>query len=113
MVRVTEVGAAGKRRHERRPSFIKAEPNGQPISVLDVSVGGVGGTIELRGDSDSIPESGEMATIVLQPDGDQPVVLTVELIYVDRDSNLFGAQIIEMGDDQCQIMKWLSVGRSL
>ncbi len=113
MVRVTEVGAAGNRRHERRPSFIKAELNGQPISVLDVSVGGVGGTIELRGDSDSIPESGEMATIVLQPDGTQPVVLTVELIYVDRGLNLFGAQIVEMSDDQFQIIKRLSVGKPL
>ncbi len=101
MVRVIEVGTVERRKHERQPSFMKAEMNGQPITILDVSLGGggVGGIIELRGDSDSIPEPGEIATLVLQPDSDIPVVLTVEVIRVDRDLNLFGAQIVDMDHD--------------
>lgn len=112
MVRVTKLDAADRRRSERFPSFIKAELNGQPITILDASLGGVGGTIELRGDLSSMPEPGEMATVVLQTDSDQPIVLTVEVIRVDRDLNLFGAQIVEMSEDQYQLMKRLCVKQS-
>ena len=74
MVRVTDVGAAERRKHKRHISFIKAEMNGQPVTILDASLGGIGGTIELRGDVGKIPGPGEAATVVLQPDSGQPVV---------------------------------------
>lgn len=109
MVRVTKTSAAEQRRDERHPSFIKAELNGQPITILDASLGGVGGTVELRGDLGSMPKPGEIATVVLHTDSHQPVVLTVEVIRVDRDLNLFGAQIVEMSEDQYQLMTRLCV----
>ena len=96
-----------RRRHARHPSYIKAELNGQAITILDVSLGGLGGTMDLRGRLERIPAPGEQATIVLHSDGERSVVLTVELVRVDPDRNHFGAQIIEMGDDQFQFLKGL------
>lgn len=87
--------------------------NGQPVTVLDASLGGIGGTIELRGDLGNIPGPGETATVVLQPDSGQHVVLTVEVTRVDQDLNLFGAQIVEMSEDQYEFMKSLYAGRPL
>jgi PilZ domain-containing protein len=111
MVKVTDAGATERRKHKRHPSFIKAELNSQPVTVLDASLGGIGGTIELRGDIGDVPEPGERATVVLQPDSDQPIVLTVEVKRVGQDLNLFGAQIIEMSEDQFELMKQLYAGR--
>ena len=86
--------------------------NGQPVTVLDASLGGIGGTIELRGDIGDIPEPGERATMALQPDSDQPIVFTVEVKRVGQDLNLFGAQIVEMSEDQFELMKQLYAERS-
>ena len=107
MVKATKPLAYERRRHARHPSYIKAELNGQAITILDVSLGGLGGTIDLRGKLERIPEPGEEATVVLHTEGEKPVVLTVELIRVDPDRNHFGAQIVEMGDDQFQLLKGL------
>ena len=112
MVKATEPLSYERRRHARHPSYIKAELNGQAITILDVSLGGLGGTIDLRGELDRIPEPGEEATVVLHTDGEHSVVLTVELIRVDPDRNHFGAQIVEMGDDQFQFLKGLYQGKA-
>ncbi len=113
MVAVTDVGAAERRKHERHSSFIRAELNGQPVTILDTSIGGIGGTVELRADIGNMPRMGETATVVLQPDSGQPVVLTVEVKRVDRNLNLFGAQIVEMSGDQFEFMKLHHAGRLL
>ena len=94
-----------RRRHTRHPSFIKAEMNGQPITILDVSLGGVGGSIELRGDTDILPEPGEEGTVTLVPDEGDSVMLTVEIVRVDAEAHLFGARIVEMGEEQFEFMK--------
>ena len=107
MANATKPQSYERRRHARHPSYIKAELNGQPITILDVSIGGLGGTIDLRGELDRIPLPGEEATVVLHTDGERSVVLTVELIRVDPERNHFGAQIVEMGDDQFQFLKTL------
>ena len=107
MATATKPLAYERRRHARHPSYIKAELNGQAITILDVSLGGLGGTIDLQGELERIPAPGEQATVVLRTDGDRSVVLTVELIRVDADRKNFGAQIVEMGDDQFQLLKGL------
>ena len=107
MGKATQPLAYERRRHARHPSYIKAELNGQAITILDVSLGGLGGTIDLRGELETIPEPGEQATVVLRTDGDRSVTLTVELIRVDADRKNFGAQIVEMGDDQFQFLRRL------
>lgn len=94
-----------RRRHRRSASFIKAEMNGQPITILDVSLGGVGGTIELRGDAASMPAPGEQGTVVLRPDAGASVALTVEVMRVDAGEQLFGARIVEMGEAEFAFMQ--------
>ncbi len=96
---------AERRRHERHASFIKAEMNGRPVTILDVSLGGIGGTIELRGDTDILPEPSEHGTVTLLPDEGASVTLTVEVVRVDADAHLFGARIVEMGEQQFEFMQ--------
>ena len=105
MAEVGEEGGVERRRHKRSPSFIKAEMNGQPITILDVSLGGVGGTIELRGDTDILPEPGEDGTVTLLPDDGASITLTVEVVRVDSQAHLFGARIVEMGEEQFDFMR--------
>lgn len=94
-----------RRKHKRHASFIKAEMNGQPVTILDVSLGGIGGTIELRGDASDIPRQGDQAQVVLRPDKGGPTTLTVEVVRIEREQNLFGARIVEMGEEQFEFMK--------
>jgi hypothetical protein len=101
-----------RRRHERFPSFIRAELNDQPVTVLDVSLGGLGGTVELRGDATDLPAPGEEARISLLPDEGAPVTLTLEVVRVDADLNLFGARIVEMGEAEFEFMKRLFAERT-
>ena len=113
MSKIVEVSGAERRRDKRRPSFIKASLNGQPITILDVSLGGLGGTIELHHETGDLPAPGDLATIELEPDSDKAILLTVEVIRADRELGLFGAHIVEMGDSQFRALERLTLGRPL
>ena len=102
---MAEPAGAERRKHKRYASFIKAEMNDQPVTILDVSLGGIGGTIELRGEGGAIPQQGEQAQVVLRPDKGTPATLTVEVVRIDSEAKFFGARIVEMGEEQFEFMK--------
>ena len=107
-----ETASIERRSHARRSASIKAELNGQPVTVLDISLGGIGGTVELHGNIQSIPLPGEAATVVLDPEGEAPVALTVELRRVGESLNRFGARIVELSAEQAQAVERLCGARS-
>ncbi len=111
MSKTIEVSAAERRRDRRRPTFVKAALNGEPITILDVSLGGFGGTIELSGNDEALPEVGDLAKLELNPDAPDAVTLSIEVIRCDHDLKLFGAHIVEMSDDQFRRLERLTMGR--
>ena len=65
------------------------------------------GTIELRGKLEVVPAPGEAAKVELLPEDGEPILLTVEVKRVGEDLNLFGAQIVEMGEEQFETIERL------
>ena len=84
-----------------------------PAKLLDVSLGGVGGVVELEGQNDYMPPLEETLILEITTAAGDIETFQVEVVRVDAETGRFGCRFSGLSTHQFRLMEKLTLGQSI
>lgn len=111
MARVVDVMKEERRRDRRRDVLLSASIDGVPVQVVDVSISGVKGALEILAAPGHVFREGARTAITFEdgPEGCQS--FDVEIVRVADGSGQFGARFVDLTDQQYRMLERAVLGR--
>lgn len=98
-----------RRRHRRSRTMIPALLDQCPVTITDISLGGIGsGALEMLADSEFLPERGQRASLRLLHGSEFSDNIEIEVIRVSSEKGRLGARYVELTDDQKRLIQDLA-----
>ena len=97
-----------RRRHRRSRAMIPALLDQCPVTITDISLGGIGsGALELLADSEFLPERGQRASLRLLDGTEFSDNIEIEVVRVSSEKGRLGARYVGLSDDQKRLIQAL------
>lgn len=90
-----------RRRHRRSRIMIPALLDQCPVTITDISLGGIGsGALEMLADSEFLPAEGQRASLRLLNGNEFSETIEIEVIRVSSEKGRLGARYVNLSEDQ-------------
>ena len=97
-----------RRRHRRSRTMIPALLDQCPVTITDISLGGIGsGALEMLADSEFLPERGQRASLRLLNGTEFSDNIEVEVVRVSSEKGRLGARYVGLSDEQRSMIQSL------
>lgn len=102
------VSGSERRRHRRSRTMIPALLDQCPVTITDISLGGVGsGALELLADNEFLPARGQRASLRLLTGSEFSDNIEIEVIRVSSEKGRLGARYVGLSDEQKRMIQTL------
>jgi len=99
---------AERRRHRRSRTMLPALLDQCPVTVTDLSLGGIGsGALEMLADDFLLPEKGQRASLRLLDGNDFSESIEIEIVRVSGDKGRLGARYLNLTREQSRLIDTL------
>ena len=114
MSKIVEVSEMERRRDRRRETLLEGRLQGHPISIVDVSLGGLGAAAHFVGHGDGwVPDLGGDLTLELLSHSGEVHGFDVEVVRCDPVDGHFGVRFLSLDDHQYRVVERLVMGRRI
>ena len=114
MSKIVEVADMERRRDRRRETLLEGRLQGHPVSIVDVSLGGLGAAVHFVGHVDGwVPDLGGDSTLELLADSGEVHSFEVEVVRCDPVDGHFGVRFLSLDDHQYGVVERLVMGRKV
>ena len=114
MSKIVEVAEVERRRDRRRETLLEGLLQGHPISIVDISLGGLGAAVHFVGHAeDWVPDLGGDASLELLCDSGTVHAFEVEVVRCDPVDGHFGVRFLSLDDRQYNVIERLVMGRKV
>ncbi len=114
MSKIVEVAEMERRRDRRRETLIEGRLQGHPISIVDISLGGLGAAVHFVGHVDGwVPDIGGEANLELLSETGELHAFDVEVVRCDPVDGHFGVRFISLSDEQYRLVERLVMRRKI
>lgn len=114
MSKIVEVAEMERRRDRRRETLLEGRLQGQAISIVDISLGGLGAAVHFVGHADGwVPDLGGEATLELFCDSGAVHAFDVEVVRCDPVDGHFGVRFLTLDDRHYSVVERLVMGRKI
>ncbi len=112
MSKIVEVADMERRRDRRRETLLEGRLQGHAISIVDVSLGGLGAAVHFVGHGDGwVPDLGGDAALELLSDSGEVHKFDVEVVRCEPVDGHFGVRFLALDDHQYTVVERLVTGR--
>lgn len=94
-----------RRRNRRSPTMMPALLDQYPVTITDISLGGVGsGALELLADSFALPHRGQRASLRLLDGNQFSDNIEIEILRVSSEKGRLGARYVDLSAEQSDMI---------
>ena len=111
MGKVSDVMQEERRRDRRREVLIGASINSVPVKVVDLSIAGVRGAIEILSTSGHQFQEGVRMVMKLDDAPAESEIFEIEIVHTTDSDGMFGARFVDLTDSQYRLLEQAVLGR--
>jgi len=111
LAKVVDVKKEERRRDRRRDVLFGASIDGVPVKVVDISISGVKGALEILAAPGHVFQEGARTVITFETGPEETQTFEVEIVRVADASGQFGARFVDLTDRQYRMLESAVLGR--